>query len=205
MREVIRHWWVFGLRALLAFILAITLFLLQAWAKFELLDTVTVPFIIAALSLYGIMDSLIVIYLGWQFPPHSPARTISITQGISGIVLGSMLLTLWFRAVEIQWFLYLITAQAAATGVFEILSGLRFASHGKDEWACFASGAASIGFAILVQTTYSGSTSRALSWFLGYALLLCCSMGWFSFRLFALDRQVRAEQHAHQQMAASRV
>ncbi|HUS18468.1 MAG TPA: hypothetical protein VMZ25_02360 [Terriglobales bacterium] len=190
MREVIHHWWIFGLRSLLAIALAAAIFLLQAWAKFSLLDAVTIPFMIIALSLYGILDSFLLIYQGMQFPSHSPARPISITQGICGGAIGAILLTVLFRAAELRWFLYLITAQAAITGFFEVLSGLRFTGHLRDEWACFAAGAASMGFAVLLQATTVSNTEHALSWFLGYALLLAASMGWFSLRLRTLNREL---------------
>ena len=197
MREVIHHWWILGLRALLALVLAVGIFLLQAFAKFALLDAVTVPFLIVGLTVYGVVDSFLLLYLGLQFAPHSPSRTISITQGICGVGIGALLLTVFFRTVELDWFLYIISAQAAATGVFEVLSGLRFTSHVRDEWACFATGVASIGFAVLLQTSYSGTTRHALDWFLGYALLLSASMGWFSYRLLVLHRAIRHEHESH--------
>ena len=197
MRDVIHHWWILGLRAMLALVLAVAIFLLQAFAKFSLLDAVTVPFMIVALTVYDVLDSFLLLYLGLQFAPHSPSRTISITQGICGIGIGGLLLTVFFRTVEIDWYLYIISAQAAATGVFELLSGLRFTSHVRDEWACFATGVASLGFGVLLQTSYSGTTSHALDWFLGYAVLLTASMGWFSYRLFVLHREMRLEHESH--------
>ena len=195
MREVIHHWWILALRSLLALTLAMAIFLLQAWVKFSFLDAVTVPFLIVMLSAYGILDSLLLLFLGFQFAPHSPARTISFTQGMCGAAIGVLMVTVFFRPAEIEWFVYIITAQAAATGIFEFLSGLRFTSHIRDEWACFATGVASIGFAVLLQTSYNGTTRRALDWFLAYALLLFASMGWFSFRLFVLNRQHRHLRH----------
>lgn len=194
MREVIHHWWILAVRALLALGLAGAVLLLQAWAKYPLLDAVTVPFLVTALATYGLLDSAVVFYLGWQFPPHAPARVISLTQGMCGMVLGGLLLTVLFRDAQLEWFLYLVTAQAAATGLFEVLVGLRFTSHVGEEWSCFAAGAASLGFAVLVQTAFDGTVQMALDVFFGYALLLAASMAWFSWRLRALDRGLR---HAH--------
>lgn len=203
MREIIHHWWVLALRSVLALVLAAAFFLLQAWVKFSFLDAVTVPFLIVTLSAYGILDSLLLLFLGLQFTPHSAARTISFTQGICGGAIGVLMVTVFFRPAEVEWFLYIITAQAAVTGTFEILTGLRFTSHVRDEWACFATGVASIGFAVLLQTTYAGSTRRALDWFLAYALLLSASMGWFSFRLLVLHRQHRHHLAQEQSGAAT--
>lgn len=195
MKEVIHHWWILALRAGLAFLLAAGVFLLQAFAKFQFLDAVTVPFLLVALSAYGILDSFLLIFMGLQFAPHAPARTISFTQGLCGIAIGLVLLTVLFRSAEIEWFLYIVTAQAAVTGVFELLSGLRFTSHVRDEWACFAAGIASLGFAILLQMRDTASTRHALDWFLGYAMLLGVSMAWFGHRLHVFDRQ-RGTTHA---------
>jgi hypothetical protein len=202
-REVIHHWWVLGMRAILALLLAAGIFLLQAWAKFSFFDVVTIPFMIVALSLYGILDSGLLLYLGMQFPPRSAMRTLSLAQGFCGIVIGALLITVFFRTAEIPWFLYIISAQAAVTGGFELLFGLRFTRHVREEWSCFATGAASVLFAILLQTSYSGTTRHALDWFLGYALLLAASMGWFSYRLFLLARHLRLEHESgrHQPVA----
>jgi hypothetical protein len=192
MKEVIHHWWIPALRAALALALAAGIFLLQAWAKFQFLDAVTIPFLLIALSIYGILDSFLLIFLGMQFAPHAPhapARTISVTQGFCGVAIGLLLLTILFRAAEIEWFVYLVTAQAAVTGIFELLAGLRFTSHVRDEWACFAAGAVSLGFSVLLQMNFDGSTRHALDWFLAYALMLGASMGWFSYRLHSLDRK----------------
>lgn len=192
MREVIHHWWILAVRALLALGLAGAVLLLQAWAKYALLDAVTVPFLVIALSAYGLLDSAVVFYLGWQFSPHAPARMISLTQGVCGMVFGTLLLTVLFRDAQLEWFLYLVTGQAAATGLFEILAGLRFTSHMGEEWSCFAVGAASLGFA--VQTAYGGTVRVALDVFFGYAVLLGLSMAWFGWRLWRLHRGMR---HAH--------
>jgi len=194
MREVIHHWWILAVRALLALALAGAVLLLQAWAKYPLLDAVTVPFLVTALSTYGLLDSAVVFYLGWQFPPHAPARMINLTQGVCGMVFGTLLLTVLFRDAQLEWFLYLVTGQAAATGLFEILAGLRFTSHVGEEWSCFAVGAASLGFAVLVQTAFGGTVQVALEVFFGYAVLLAVSMAWFGWRLLRLHRGMK---HAH--------
>lgn len=194
MREVIHHWWILAVRALLALGLAGAVLLLQAWAKYSLLDAVTVPFLVTALSTYGLLDSAVVFYLGWQFPPHTPARMINLTQGVCGMLFGALLLTVLFRDARLEWFLYLVSAQAAATGLFEILTGLRFTSHVGEEWSCFGVGAASLGFAVLVQTAFGGTVQVALEVFFGYAVLLALSMAWFSWRLHRLHRGM---MHAH--------
>lgn len=188
MRDVIHHWWVFGVRGVLALGLAVGIVLLEAWAKYAFLDAVTVPFLIILLSGYGMLDSLLLIYLAVQFPAHSPTRLIVLTQGVLGVIIGILLLTVLYPAVELDWFLYIIMSQAAITGVFETLSGLRFTSHVREEWTCFAAGAASLGFAVLIYAGFSGPLRHTLHWFLGYALLLGASMGWFSYRLFAFHR-----------------
>lgn len=87
-----------------------------------------------------------------------------------------------------------MTGQAAATGLFEILAGLRFTSHLGEEWSCFAVGAAALGFAVLVQTAYGGTVKVALDVFFGYAAFLAVSMAWFSWRLRRLHRRMR---HGH--------
>ena len=196
MKEVIHHWWIPGLRALLALVLGGCLFLLQAWAKFQFLDAVTIPILLIALSIYGILDSFLLIFLGIQFAPHAPARTLSVMQGLCGAAIGLLLLTVLFRATEIEWFVYLVTAQAAVTGIFELVSGLRFTSHVRDEWACFAVGAVSMGFSVLLQLNYDGSTRHAMDWFLAYALMLGASMAWFSYRLHSLNRREKVHHAA---------
>jgi hypothetical protein len=203
MREFMHHWWVLALRSGLALALAATIFFLQAWTKYSFFDAVTVPFLIVALSLYGIIDSSLLLYMSLQLPQHSPVRRVSLAQGICGIALGALLLTVFFRRVEIVWFVYIITAQAAITGVFELLSGFRFRAHVEDEWACFAAGIASIGFAVLLRTYYDPTARHALDWFLAYALLLAASLGWFGHRLFSLHRLIRREQDHHAHLVSS--
>jgi hypothetical protein len=196
MREIIQHWWVLALRSGLALALAVTIFLLQAWAKFVFLDGITVPFLIVALAVYGVTDSFLVFYMGMQFPERTPARTISLTQGVCGAGIGVMLLTTYFRTAELSWFIYIITAQAIITGIFEVLTGLRFTTHVADEWACFAAGAASLGFAVWLNTGFDGSTLHALDWFLGYALLLSASMAWFTVILWRMRRELQLKHAA---------
>ncbi|HUR37432.1 MAG TPA: hypothetical protein VM009_06425 [Terriglobales bacterium] len=203
MREFMRHWWVLALRSGLALALAVTIFLLQAWTKFSLFDAVTIPFLIMALSVYGIIDSSLLLYMSLQLPQHSPVRTVSLAQGVCGIAVGGLLLTVFFRQVEIVWFVYIITAQAAITGVFELLSGFRFRAHVEDEWACFAAGAASIAFAVLLRIYYDPAARHALDWFLAYALLLGVSLGWFAHRLFTLHRLIRRQQDHHPHLVSS--
>lgn len=198
MREIIHHWWVLAARAGLALALAVTIFLLQAWAKYAFLDGITIPILIVALALYGVADSFLVFYMGLQFPARTPARTISMMQGLCGAAIGVALLTTYFRSVEVAWFIYIITAQAIVTGLFEVLTGLRFTTHVQDELACFAAGVASLGFAVWLHTGFDGTTPRALDWFLAYALLLCVSMAWFALTLRRMRREL---QQAHPAVA----
>ena len=197
MRVVIQHWWVLALRAGLAMGLAIFVFLMSAWAKYSLLDAVTVPFMVAGLSAYGILDSLLLLYLGFQLPHRTGARALGIMQGIGGMILGGLLLSILFAEAQLDWFIYLITAQAGFAGAFELTSGRHFQHHHREEWACYAAGIVSIIFALLLQIVYTGNTRQALDWFIAYALLLGISMAWFGFRLHALGRTIHALAPAH--------
>lgn len=190
MREIIHHWWVLAARAGLALALAVALFLLQAWAKFAFLDGITIPVLVMTLAIYGVTDALLVLYIGVQFPAGTPARALSVAQGMVGFGIGVLLLTMYFREAKLTWFVYLITAQAVGNGIFEIVTGFHFRRHVRDEIACFAAGLASLGFAVWLNTGFDGTTSHALDWFLLYAVLLGVSMAWFSVTLRRMKREL---------------
>ncbi|AFL88806.1 hypothetical protein Terro_2563 [Terriglobus roseus DSM 18391] len=115
-----------------------------------LLVSVGVAIAVTALALYGIVDSILLLASGFDYPHRWPKRVMQI-QGVVGIVIGGLLLTLFFDHAGVEWFLPMAALQAlsAAVGEFVLLKHTR-----AQRWAVwdFAGAFVATCFAVVYAT-----------------------------------------------------
>ena len=185
MKELVKHWWILSLRALLAFALALSVALVPGLMATFILESLAFPFMITAFAVYVALDGLVLTLLARQFPRHSTARLLVFAQALSSIVIAFCLLTVWFERATLWWFVLLSIIQAAVTGIYELAIAHHFKRHVLDAEATFVIGGVSLVFSFILIVLRYSAVSTILNWIASYALFFGGSMLWFSLRLRA--------------------
>jgi hypothetical protein len=190
MRELIKHWWILSVRALLAVTFTSCVAFVPGLLDTLFLDLVAVPFMIATLGVYAALDSILVMLLAQQFAGRSAPRRLLLAQGLSGMVIALCLLSVWFSSATLEWFVLLSIFQAALTGLYELAIARHFKRHTADAEATFVIGTISVAFSVTLAFLFRyAEITTALNWIVTYALFFGGSMMWFSLRLRAMPHK----------------
>jgi hypothetical protein len=183
MREFLRSWWIFALRGILASVLAILLFFGQTFTRDDWTGAFSLPFIILALGLYGIGDSLLVLAISTRLPRRHVLVKIALLQGICGLLVGTVLLTVLFTRATLGWFAVLAGFQATVTGTYELWMAVHIKRHTLDEYVTVGAGVSSLIAAACLLFVYDGSSYSITGWLVGYGLLIGAGFFWAAWRL----------------------
>lgn len=183
MKELVKHWWILSLRAVLAFALAFCIAFVPGLRATFVLESLAFPFMIAAFAIYIGLDSLALTLLAKQFPRSNAARWLILAQACSSIVIAACLLTVWYERATLWWFVLLSIIQAAVTGTYELAIAHHFKRHAVDAEATFIIGGVSLVFSFILIVLRYSDVSTILNWIASYALFFGGSMLWFSLRL----------------------
>lgn len=186
MKELVKHWWILTVRALLAFGLATVVLFVPRLMDSFVLQYLAFPFMIAAFAVYIALDSIALMGLAQQYARHSTPRLLLFAQALSSVVIALCLLTVWFERATLGWFVLLSIIQAGVTGTFEIAGARHFKHHAADAEATFIIGLGSLVFSFVLIVLRYSDVPTILNWIASYALFFGGSMLWFSLRLRAL-------------------
>ena len=189
MRELIQHWWLVLCRALLAFALA---WFAAAGIQMEgrlVFQPLASPLIIAVLGLYVIADSILLFLLVWRLKDR--LSNLALFQSLTNFFIGVGLLTAFYDRADWRWFVGLAVAQAASTGVYELLAATHLQNHIEDKFAIRGSGLLALFFAVVLAAMYWYDLQSAVYWVTAYAfgyglMLLGCA-----YRLRELQHRYR--------------
>lgn len=176
------YWAATMVRGLLAILAGTAILVIPEMASTILLLPFAIVTSILCLAAYGIVDSAIVLTMGFMIPHQRPGRVTLKVQGICGVVIGILLLATVYTRIDLHWFLYLAVIQAAGIGVTEFIVATGTSIHHGARW-CYAS--AIVAVISAVALLFGGHMGpRELAWLIyGY-------LGAFGFNLFILSARM---------------
>ena len=169
-------------RGLLAIVAGTAVLVIPEMASTILFLPFAIVISILCLAAYGVIDSAIVLTIGFMIPHQRPGRVALKVQGIGGVVIGILLFALVYDRIDLHWFLYLAAIQAAGIAVTEFIVARGTSVHHGARW-CYVSAvvAAISAIALLFGRHLS---PRELAWLIyGY-------LGVLGFDLFALSARM---------------
>jgi len=176
-----RHWWVVGLRGVLAIIFGILALVVPG---------ITLIVLIAFFGAYVLIDGLVAIYLAIRGRENNRNWGWLLAEGIAGVLIG--IITFRWPGVTTFVLLAFIAAWAIITGVMEIFEAIELRRVIDNEWLLILSGAASVLFGVLLLLFPSGG-ALALVWLIGiFALIFGILLLVLSWRLRAMSQSGQA-------------
>lgn len=179
MFALVKNWWTFVLRGLLA---AFTGVLMLAWPGIALLSLVL---LFGVFALADGASNIIAAFRRGEREERKP-RWPTLIQGILGIVAG--LVALLMPGITAIALLFVIAAWAIITGVLEIVAAIRLRKQIKGEWILALSGVLSIAFGVLVAL-FPGAGA------LGMVFVIAAYLIFFGVLLIALGIRLRYRMH----------
>src|ERR1700692_395803 len=182
MRAYSEYWVATMIRGLLAILAGTGILFFPEMATTLLLLPFAILISILCLAAYGTIDSSIVLTTSCMVSHRQPGRIALRVQGLCGAVIGVLLFALVYDRIDVHWFLYLASLQAATTAVTEFVVARETAAHHAARW-CYAA-AAIAGISAVALLFGRNLSPRELAWLLyGY-------LGLFGFNLFALSARM---------------
>jgi hypothetical protein len=196
MRNALRLWPMLAVRSTLALLLAIVMFFAQGFLREEFIEAVAIPFVVTALILYGIFDSLILLVMGSSVTDVPMLNILFLTQGGAGIFAASILSLFLFQHATVAWFAGIAVCQLAAMGILELIAARHLHRHRRVELFLVVSGVVCILGAFV--PVFLRPTSYVLAyWLQAYGIVLCASQAASAASLHR--EQGRISQLAHGQ------
>lgn len=169
---LIRNWWGFALRGLIAILFGIVALV---WPG------ITLTVLIYLFGAYVLVDGIFAIIAGVASRETNERWWALLLEGLAGIIFG--LLTFFWPGVTALVLLYFIAAWAILTGIFEIITAIRLRREIRGEGWMILSGVLSILLGI-VLFVYPGASAISLIWLIGaYAIVFGIVMIILAFRL----------------------
>lgn len=182
MRSYTEYWAATMVRGLLAILAGTGILFFPEMAETLLLLPFAILISILCLAAYGTIDSAMVLTTSFMISHRQPGRIALRAQGICGAAIGVLLFALVYDRIDVHWFLYLASLQAATTAVTEFVVARETAARHAALWCYLSAAVAGISAVALFFGRNLGP--RELAWLLyGYLEL-------FGFNLFALSARM---------------
>jgi hypothetical protein len=133
MRKSRTYWTANFVRGIVALIVGGAILFFPDMTQSDLLLPIAVVASILGLALYVAIDSAIILFTSYTIPWRLSKLGLRI-QGFTGIAIGLVLLSAIYSNVQLQWFLYLASAQILATAIAEFVVARHAASHAISIW-----------------------------------------------------------------------
>lgn len=171
-----RHWWVVGLRGLVAILFGIVAIV---WPG------MTLAVLVLLFGAYALVDGILDIFAAIR--GDASHRVWMLVEGIVGV--GAGLAAFFWPGLTALVLLYIIAFWAIITGVLEIVEAIRLRQVISNEVALIIGGVLSVLFGILLLAA-PGTGALAVVFIIGiYAII-------FGIALLALAWRLRAHHHA---------
>lgn len=159
MRQWTANWWALGLRSAAAIVLGI---IALTWPG------ATLRAIVTMFGIFAIIDGVFEMAAAMGGLKADERWFPMLIKGLCGVVAGGFALV--WPGIGALGLVYLIAAWGLATGILEIVAGVRLRRVMDHEWMLIAAGVLSIVLAIGIAA-YPGTGMVLLVWWLGaYAL-----------------------------------
>ena len=155
-----RHWWVLGLRGLLAVVFGVLALL---WPQ-RTVDVVVILF-----GAYALVDGLFSLFSALTTRTRRAAWWLVLMEAVMGI--GAGIVTIAWPELTAFVFLYLIAAWAILTGILELAAAALLRRQLEGEWALGIAGVISMVLGVLLALRPE-SGLVAVAWIIGgYAVV----------------------------------
>ena len=188
MNSLVKHWWIFALRGLLALLLAGCLNFVPSLLQNQLIGTFFLPAIVISFALYVIADGALLLLLTNWLEPGTLRRTL-LWQAGSTLVVGITLLTIRLSGNDLHYLVIFSLIQSGVAGTFELVVAGHLRRHLADEYLMFATGTVSLLFFLALLLMQNGELSRVFRWIVSYAIFFGLTMFLVSLRLRAAHRR----------------
>lgn len=195
MKQILRLWWAFAVRAALALGLAVLMFFGQGFLRDEFIEMIAVPFVVTGLILYGIFDSLILLVMSGSISHLQTLRKLILFQGGSGIAASMLLAFLLFEKATLFWFVAIAFCQLGLLGALELLAATHLRRHLGLEVFLGGAGFASILSALALPLLVQQSSFQLAYWLIAYALAMGICFSITAISLRRLDSHVWRVAH----------
>ncbi|HEV2576291.1 MAG TPA: hypothetical protein VGU25_03680 [Acidobacteriaceae bacterium] len=189
------HFWITVLaRGLVALLAGSAILIIPDMAKTILLLPIAIVVAIAGLAGYGVFDSVL-IFVSSFMVERQKIRTALRLQGLMGVIIGLLLLSVVYNQVRLEWFLSLAALQALMAGVGETVVARHTANRSLSHWN-YAAAVIAFVFAVVygfIRIRWAEIlTPRALSWavyiyLLAFGIAQCLTAA----RMLYADREAR--------------
>ena len=168
--ELAHHWWVIGLRGLVAVLFGILAF---AWPG------MTLTVLIVLFGAYALVDGVLGIVAALR--GGADHRWAMLIEGVISVLAG--IAAFVWPGLTALVLLYIIAFWAIVTGVLEIVAALRLRRVIDNEWALIIGGALSVLFGVVLIVS-PGAGALAVVWLIGaYALIFGITLLALAWRL----------------------
>lgn len=174
-----RQWWVFSLRGALAILFGIAAFVFPGAA---------LTAIVLVFGAYALTDGVLAVVSSFTTRGSNPRWWLLLLEGVAGVFAG--LYAILYTGMAALSLLYLAAAWAIVTGVFQIMTAIRWPRAIHGEWLLAFAGIASI---VLGVVLFAEPVAGLLVWAWtagAYALVFGVLMLSLGFRL----RRLRARE-----------
>jgi uncharacterized membrane protein HdeD (DUF308 family) len=150
------HWWALALRGAIAI-----LFGLAALLR----PDIALEALILLFGAYALVDGVFAIVGIFGGTRGGTPRWLLLIEGIAGILAGIIAFVL--PGLTALVLLYLISAWAIVTGIFEIATAIRLRQEIRGEWALIIGGALSVLFGVILVLVSPFAALLSLTWLIG--------------------------------------
>ena len=150
------HWWALALRGAIAI-----LFGLAALLR----PDIALEALILLFGAYALVDGVFAIVGIFGGTRGGTPRWLLLIEGIAGILAGIIAFVL--PGLTALVLLYLISAWAIVTGIFEIATAIRLRQEIRGEWALIIGGALSVLFGVILIVVSPFAAILSLTWLIG--------------------------------------
>jgi len=205
MKSDIRFWTVTMGRGVLALVFGSAVMIFPDLATTLILLPLAVVLSVICLAAYGLLDSLAV--LGSSFTACSPtAKTVLRIQGITGTIIALAMFSFVFDKVRLEWFFYLIAAQALCTAVSEFIVARHAFTRNESLWDYAAAAVAAVcGVSYLIAGIFFDGklVVREIEWLIyGYLAAFGVALAATAARMLYTDYKLQGALHSTPETAS---
>lgn len=181
---VIRNWWAFILRGVIAIIFGILAFV---WPG------ITLAALVFLFGFYALLDGIFAIVSAIRAAGAGQRWFYLVVEGILSIAAG--IISIVWPAITALVLVFIIAFWAILTGAMEIMAAIRLRREIDNEWALGIAGAISLIFGI-VMLIWPGAALLSFVWLIGlFAILFGISFIAIGWRLKGLNDQRGGSGH----------
>lgn len=187
LETLIRNWWLFAVRGVLAALFSIITFLMRGSAESFLLREFALKGLIVFLGMLALAAGVCTIAAG-AWTSSKNRWLLLVLDGLAVSAAGLILILL--NSISFRMVIYLLLLLATMIGILELAGARTLRRHVPDEWFLGLAGLVSIGFAVAFLWTKPEEPASYIIWLGSYSGFSAICMLGLALRLRSLRRAV---------------